>query len=155
MSAICIIDTSVFVEILNLPQMAKTNESVLKELEKKIQHGEKLFLPMATILETGNHIAKNGSGDQRRQCAERFVKQLKKVLMGKTPFNPIRYLNKEDMQKWISEFPESAMCGIGLGDLSIIQDWKRMCEQFQGYQVYIWSLDQHLQGHNKGPSVKS
>ncbi len=31
---------------------------------------------MATILETGNHIAQNGDGNQRRICAEKFVNHL-------------------------------------------------------------------------------
>ena len=62
MKAVCLIDTTVFVEILNIPGMAGDNTRILRELEAKIQDHESLFLPMATILETGNHIAQNGDG---------------------------------------------------------------------------------------------
>lgn len=56
------------------------------------------------------------------------------------------------MQRWLTEFPDFAMRGQGLGDLSIIQDWKRMCAQNPARRVYIWSLDQHLASHDRKPS---
>ncbi len=153
MSAICLIDTSVFIEILNVPRISNNHKLILEEMKKKIQNDKKLFLPMATILETGNHIAQNGSGEERRQCAEVFVKQVQEALDGKSPFNPIRFMTKEKMQKWIHNFPEFAMNGMGLGDLSIIQDWEMICEQNQGRKVYIWSLDHHLASYSKEPSI--
>lgn len=58
MGAICLIDTSIFLEILNVPHKASQSELIFQELKEKIEAGESLFLPMATILETGNHIAK-------------------------------------------------------------------------------------------------
>ena len=56
------------------------------------------------------------------------------------------------MQQWLTEFPDFAMRGQGLGDLSIIQDWKRMCAQNPAHRVCIWSLDQHLASHDRQPS---
>ncbi len=63
--SICLLDTSVFVEFLNVPKMNAQHASICAELEQKINDGEYLFLPLATILETGNHIAQNGDGTQR------------------------------------------------------------------------------------------
>lgn len=80
--SICLLDTSVFVEILNVPHMVKQRNTTLAELGQKIQNGESLFLPMATIFETGNHIAQNGDGTQRRKCAEDFVEQVQQALDG-------------------------------------------------------------------------
>jgi hypothetical protein len=48
---------------------------------------------VATILETGNHIAQNGDGNQRRICAEKFVDQVTQALEGKSPFTPINFSN--------------------------------------------------------------
>ena len=144
MSAICLIDTSVFVEILNVPQMANRHDQVLEKLRAKIDYDESLFLPMATILETGNHIARYGDGRQRRACAERFAEQVRKALRGDSPFRPITFLTQSRIQHWLDEFPESALRGSGLGDLSIIHDWRRMCDQNQARTVYIWSQDAHL-----------
>ena len=70
--SICLLDTSVFVEFLNVPNMNAQHAAIHNELKQKIQDGESLFLPMATILETGNHIAQNGDGKQRRKVAAVF-----------------------------------------------------------------------------------
>lgn len=153
MSAICLIDTSIFVEILNVPNMASTRREVMKELEAKIEHEESLFLPMATIIETGNHIARNGDGQQRRRCAERFVEQVDKALKGESPFKPVTFLSQEQLRSWLSEFPDSAMRGTGLGDLSIIHDFRRVCSRNLSRKVYIWSLDGHLQSYQRDSRV--
>jgi hypothetical protein len=153
MSAICLIDTSIFVEIINVPMMATRYSQTVLELEEKIRDGELLFLPMATIFETGNHIAQNGNGAERRICAEKFVFQVRKALLGDSPFRPIRFIEQEQMQIWLDEFPDSAMNGSGLGDLSIIYDFLKMCQQNQGRRVYIWSLDKHLSSFNQEAKV--
>ncbi len=44
------------------------------------------------------------------------------------------------------------MRGSGLGDLSIIHDWQKLCTQNQGRHVYIWSLDDHLKNYSQQPS---
>lgn len=153
MGAICLIDTSIFLEILNVPQKATQHQQIIQQLADKIKANESLFLPMATILETGNHIAQNGNGNQRRQCAEKFVTQVQKALRGESPFTPISFLESKDLQLWLNKFPDFAMQGGGLGDLSIIQDWQKLCEQNQGRRVYIWSKDKHLQGYEQSPNL--
>lgn len=142
--AICLIDTSIFVEILDVPAKAAHHKEIIMELEEKIRGNEKLFLPMATILETGNHIAQNGDGAKRRRCAEAFVSLVRKALNGEAPFNPIRFLDEDQLALWLDEFPDSALRGNGLGDLSIIKDFNTMCLQNRRRGVYIWSLDRHL-----------
>jgi hypothetical protein len=126
--------------------MSGHHADIMDELSFRIEEGESMFLPMATVLETGNHIAQNGDGNLRRQCTTRFVDQVQLALNGKSPFTPINFLEQEDMQRWLDEFPDWAMQGSGLGDLSIVHDWRRLCQQNQGRRVYIWSLDAHLSG---------
>ena len=147
MSAICLIDTSVFLEILNVPSKANQHSEIVRILTEKIKANESLFLPMSTIIETGNHIAQNGDGNQRRNCAQRFVEQVCLALDGESPFNPISFLQSEELLQWLGEFPDYSMRGIGIGDLSIIHDFKRLCRQNKHRKVYIWSLDQDLQGY--------
>jgi hypothetical protein len=130
--------------------MASQHGVITQLLADKIGNKESLFLPMATVLETGNHIAQNGDGNLRRQCAERFVKQVNLAIDGESPFTPINFLEANDLRKWLAEFPDWAMQGQGLGDLSIKHDWERLCEQNQARRVYIWSLDQHLSGYDTG-----
>ena len=153
MGAICLIDTSIFLEILNVPHKASQSELIFQELKEKIEARESLFLPMATILETGNHIAQNGNGDQRRICAAKFVNRVTQALEGESPFTPINFLKQEDLQGWLKEFPDQAMQRRGLGDLSIIHDWQKICDQHPSRRVYIWSLDKHLKGYERPPKL--
>ena len=74
MSSICLIDTSVFLNILNVP---RCNEDRMQNFKEYIELGCTFLLPMATILETGNHIAQNGDGTIRRKTAIHFVKEVK------------------------------------------------------------------------------
>lgn len=80
--SICIVDTSVFCNILEVPNRCQDRERVLDRLENLIDDGATLLLPLATIYETGNHIAQNGDGRQRRDAAERFAKQVNLALQG-------------------------------------------------------------------------
>jgi hypothetical protein len=152
MSAICLIDTSIFVEILNVPKKAKQHSEIIELLRVKIEAKESLFLPMATIIETGNHIAQNGDGNLRRDCADRFVNQVWQALNGESPFQPISFLTPQELQKWLAEFPNLAMQGVRVGDLSIIHDFNRICCQNPRRRVYIWALDRHLQSYDSKPS---
>ena len=87
--SICLLDTSVFVEFLNVPNMNTQHAGICDELKQKFRDGEFLFLPLATILETGNHIAQNGNGTPRRKIAVLFVEQVQLALEGKSPFTSI------------------------------------------------------------------
>ena len=149
MTAVCLIDTSIFVEILNVPRKAQQHDQTLQQLRQRINEGESLFLPMATILETGNHIGQNGDGGARRDCAERFTQQVSAALEGRSPFKAISFLQADEMREWLLEFPDHASRGSGLGDLSIIHDWQRLCSLNPARRVYIWSGDAHLSAYDR------
>lgn len=53
------------------------------------------------------------------------------------------------MKIWLSQFPDHAMRGIGLGDLSIIELFELECRRHQNRRVYIWSYDEDLQGYDR------
>lgn len=55
---VCIIDTSVFCEMLRVPGRSQRPEEIIGELESKLSADEILLLPIATIVETGNHIGR-------------------------------------------------------------------------------------------------
>lgn len=147
--SICLLDTSVFVEILCVPGRNTQHVDIYSQLEQKIDNEESLFLPMATILETGNHIAQIRDGNQRRDVARKFVDQVNQALDGISPFTPIVFPTQESLREWLIEFPNAASEGKGLGDLSIIHDWQRMCQLHSARRVYIWSLDHHLLSYDR------
>lgn len=144
MSTICIIDVSVFMEIIAVPSKHKQHDEILKQLRQKIEVGDKLFLPVTSILETGSQIARIDDEAQRLKCAKVFSGQVEKALNGESPFQPIQSLQAIHLKRWLDDFPASALGECVWGGLSIIQDFQRMCERNQGWNVYIWSLDEQL-----------
>ncbi|MHC5720416.1 MAG: hypothetical protein ACYTX0_52420, partial [Nostoc sp.] len=102
---------------------------------------------MATILETGNHIAQNGDGTMRRKTAKRFVEEVKKAFTGEAPWKPTTFPNTAEILEWIDDFPDLAgrnkaplkSEGTSFGDMSIIQEFSKSCYLFQLSEVFIWS----------------
>jgi hypothetical protein len=160
MSSICLIDTSVFLEILNVPNYNQHRALVLEDYKTYAQSACTFLLPMATILETGNHIAQNGDGTMRRKTALRFVKEVKDAFAGNAPWRPTIFPNTEEILLWIDQFPDLAgqnkaphkQEGTSFGDLSIIQEFSKSCQIFSMSEVFIWSLDSDLQNYHQTPA---
>lgn len=141
-----LIDTSVFLNILDVPGFNQHREEVLSDFKTSIQRGDSFFLPYPCIVETGNHIAQL-NGNIKYVMSQKFIEQIKQALHNEAPFKPLRFPEKEVLYQYIDGFPELAAQGIGFGDFTIIQDWKEQKELHKGYSVRIWSLDDHLQGY--------
>lgn len=148
---ICILDTSVFLNWLDVPGRNQRRAEVVGSLESYVEQGTSLLLPLAAIYETGNHIAQNDhlDGNGRRSLAGRFVQQVRGSFSGEAPWTATPRLLSGDMEQWLDEFPDCAMRGVGLVDLSIVKVYQRQCELNRGRRVFIWSYDQHLQGYDR------
>jgi hypothetical protein len=144
---IWIIDTSIFLNVLDVPQFNQNREEVLADFERKINAENSFLLPFTSIIETGNHIAQINNGNQRRQFAQKFVSQVTQALEGQAPWKPLAFPKEEQLKTWLSSFPDSAQAQKGLGDHMIIKQWEEQCEQFKAYSVRIWSMDGDLQGY--------
>lgn len=146
---VCIVDTSVLVELLDLPHMNARHAQVEVDLRAKLERSETMLLPMAAIVETGNHVGQV-NGDRRRLCAERFVTFVGDAIDGRAPFVATPMYAPTELRAWLSTFVDWASRGIGFGDLSIKEEWERQRARHTQRRVYIWSFDQHLQGYDTG-----
>jgi hypothetical protein len=151
MSAVAIVDTWILTNVLDIPQRNQDREAVLARFEREIQAKTNLLLPMAAIVETGNHIAHIPDGRVRRQRAELFVAQVRQALEGTAPWTPLPFPDKATVLSWLDGFPDMAMCEIGIADHSMIELWKQQCARFPERRVFIWSVDGHLSGHDRAP----
>lgn len=147
--AVAIVDTSIFCEFLNLPNMNNSREDVLNQFEKLVDNETSFLLPLATIYETGNHIAQLSGGRNRRRFAQRFIEQVSKAFNGDAPWQVIRVPQLEEIGSWLNEFPDKSMQGVSMGDLSIIKEWELAKKRTPCLRVFIWSLDKHLMGYDK------
>lgn len=131
MSSICIIDTSVFLNLLNVPGKNQDKEKMKECFAEYAELGVTFILPMATIIETGNHIAQNGDGGTRRNVASRFCEAIKGAFNGDAPYQPSEFPDSTEILGWIDNFPvvagqnkspQKTGEGTSFGDLSIIEE---------------------------------
>ena len=59
------IDTSIMCNLLEIPNMCADKERIKKEWKEVLERKETLIMPLATIIETGNHIAHISDGRAR------------------------------------------------------------------------------------------
>jgi hypothetical protein len=158
MSSFCLIDTSIFLNYLNVPRCNQDRALVQEDYKIYAESGCTFFLPMATIIETGNHIAQNGDGTMRRKTALRFVKEVKAAFKGEHPWSLTEFPKTEDILLWIDKFPDLAgqnkapdklSEGTSFGDLSIIEEFNKLCKRFSMSEVFIWSLDSDLSRYHQ------
>ena len=149
--SVCLIDTSILCEILEVPNLCKDSDTVLTQMERKIKRKESLLLPMSSIVEAGNHIGQNGDGRQRRKTAQKFVELIGAAIRGETPFTPTPFFEPEKLLDWLDMFPDWVKMESGLADLTIFKEYERQCELNPSRSVYIWSSDHHLSSYRRDP----
>ncbi len=155
---VVLVDTSVLCELLRVPKLCNDPTAHEETLRRYAEEGATLLLPMATLIETGNHIAQNGDPPQRRRIAESFAGLVKSALTGQAkPFTTASFPDEQTLRRWLDIFPDHASRsernrkGIGLGDVSILDEYHKQCELSPRRPIRIWSLD-HALRRERNPS---
>jgi len=104
MSEIVLLDTSVYLNVLDVPGWDQDRADVLDEFAIRVNNEDIFLLPMATIWETGNHIADLPTGGRRRQFAVILVDDVTKALNGEAPYRPTHFPDREEFIGWLREF---------------------------------------------------
>ena len=143
------IDTSVMANMLSIPEKCSDAEKIQNEFKKAIEDKEILILPIATIIETGNHIAHIANSNSRRTTAEKFGEYLRKTAEGEAPWRLYGVgIDKEGLLYLADHIEENAVRKIGIGDMSIIHAYEQYRDTVPGIgRIMIWSTDTHLQGY--------
>ena len=150
MSTIHFIDTSVLVELLNVPGKNETYEETKLEYELLVENGDMFVLPIAVLIETGNHIAHIADGNTRHRIAKLFTDIIKKAVDMEDNWSVIPEISTAILESIIRDFPAQALAQTGFGDTSIVK-------QFDDYwinrqpigEMRIWSKDHHLQSYSR------
>lgn len=129
MSKVLIIDTSILCVYLKVPFMEECGpdhdkwnyDRVAEKIEYEISQNCLLVLPLATLIETGNHIAQ-ASGD-RYPYAEKLAEIIVKVANAEEPwaaFTAQKDLwSEENLLKLAREWPRLAATKLSIGDATI------------------------------------
>lgn len=151
---ICIVDTSAFCNVLDVPGKNQHRDEARTTLRGFIEDDAGLLLPLAAVYETGRHIAQLADGRVRRSTATRFVDQVDSALRGEAPWAPTPLPDALQLADWLAEFPEAATVGQSLADLSMVKLWKDQCTWFPYRRVLIWTYDStDLGGYDRPAAV--
>lgn len=160
MSAIVLLDTSVYLNVLNVPVFNQDRARIFSDFEARVSAGDHFLLPMAAIWETGNHIADLADGGRRYQFGKTLVADVSAAINGDVPYRPTHFPEREEFLLWLEAFPDlvkrnkstaKTREGVSLADLSMIKEWERTCVIHSLSRVLIWSLDSDLAGYDTGP----
>ena len=151
MSPVVIVDTSVLLNVLDVPGFNQDRDAVLDRFGELVDAEANFLLPLGTVMETGNHIADIRDGQRRRRHATVFADQVRKALKGEAPWALAPLPDADELVRWLDTFPDEAMRGLGMVDLSIVKEWDRACKRHPRRRVLIWALDQHLTSYDRKP----
>lgn len=152
MRKILVIDTSILCCLLSIPGKEKAGDKwdknrVEKTMEVEKNTGSHFVLPIASLIETGNHIAQS-SGD-RFNLAKRLTSILTEAINGTTPWvlftEQAPLWEKENLANLANEWPNLASMKLTIGDATI----KKVADFYAkaGYTVEILTGDDGLKAH--------
>ena len=124
---VLILDTSVLCCLLDVagkatcgPAGDRWNKERIEELLES-EKGATIVLPLASIIETGNHIAQSGA--RRFETATAFCGKLKAVADAMIPWAAFSeqadLWSSESLRQIAEEWPALAATGLSMGDVTI------------------------------------
>jgi len=152
MRRVTFLDTSVLVELVQVPGKCQRPAEVRAEFERRVAAGERFVIPITAIIETGNHIAQ--ADGHRRRAAATMVRFIEAAIAGTAPF----LLN---LISWDDAFL-TELCGgdgtsqsfvdlagngqMGAGDVAILVERDRFVASsaLNARDVGIWTLERVL-----------
>jgi hypothetical protein len=160
---VLIIDTSILCVWIGIPDKETCGpnhdkwdkERVEAFIQRETGDGAPLVLPLASIIETGNHIAQARTA-QKRDLAISLSDKMKMAAEEKTPW--AAFTDQQDLwdsdglKKLADEWPDLAVQGISLGDATI----KSVADRYvrAGFLVEILTGDVGLKSLEPMPLLK-
>ena len=155
MRKVFVVDTSILCVLLGIPGMDTCGpdddrwdyERCKAVFDKETDDGTTFVLPIATIIETGNHISQ--VLHSRRVKAQELVEIVRKTLNEEEPWAAFSQQEplwtNEGWNKIIDEWPDLANAGISIGDATI----RDVAEYYAkaGFEVTIFTGDAGLKAY--------
>lgn len=156
MGDVVFVDTSVLLNVLDVPGKNSDREEVTSTFKKRVQEGHTFVIPATSVIEVGNHIAQLPDGGLRRDRARRFERFLLASLQGTPPWvvsglvwdqTFLTGLIEGRTELHLPGLVDFASSQVGAGDAAILHERERYRSRVDvpsGQTVTIWTLDQGL-----------
>jgi len=149
---IVVVDTSVLLNILDVPGKNQQRDEVAKRLLELVKEPSiRLLLPLVAVVEAGNHIAQLPDGRVRRSRGEHLAQLIDGALARKAPWVLVPFPEPDDLAKLTASLVDRLAEGVSFADASIIAIWERQAKRWSKRRVYIWSFDRQLQAYDHKP----
>lgn len=155
MKKVIILDTSILCVWLQVPGKDTccsgrdiiTYDKVRAKIEDEIAQGAEFVLPLAAIIETGNHIAQ-AHGD-KHAIINSFANHIKESIDGNIPWvtftNQLELFSDENLKSALNTWQKTANTGQSLGDALIVEVAKYYSNY--GFDVEIYTGDKGLKAY--------
>jgi len=151
MPDVVIVDSSILLNLFDVPGFNQSRNDVFERFRRLVSAGHLFLLPIAAVFETGDHLADLSDGRELRRHAQRFQSSILEALDGQAPWTPVELPETSRLRAWLKDFPDKAMRELGLGDVSIIDEWESACRRHPRRRVRIWTLHRQLQSYDRQP----
>jgi hypothetical protein len=155
MSKVLVIDTSMLCAKLNVPGKETcgptddpwNQERVNQVLHVEAQQGTTFVLPLAAIIETGNHIAQ--APERRYEIAKTFAEIIDASADEQSPWaafaRQVDLWSAAELHELAAAFPEAASHQRSMGDMTIakVADFYYQ----SGFDVQIFTADEQLRAY--------
>lgn len=148
-----LIDTSVLLNLLGTPFESDDAADVAKELEQRLERGIELRMPLATLVEAGDHVGRIGDGSRRRECAKRLKALIEATLEDRAPWSFAPLTWDEALLRDVVSMPRAELVEslsnkhLEMGDLVILAELRRLRANLDPrvVEVRLWTLDAQLE----------
>lgn len=158
---VLILDTSILCVWLQIPGMNTieklgepkiTHRDVEDKIKKEVEISTRIVLPLASIIECGNHITQIKRKDSQNYVTQ-FANFIERALDGTEPWdiftNQTVLFTKERLRELVKTWKQLSQSGISMGDSSIIQ--VALYYDSMGYTAEIYTGDTGLKAYQPVP----
>lgn len=154
MTAIWIVDTSILLELLDIPGFCQDRERITKDYQRRLRNGDRFQLPMGVVIETGNHIADVKDGTLRRDRAVQFEGLVRRTVERGRTWQILRLPEPHEFADWCTQFPDEVMRGLSLVDAMLVRTWETTRRRGNMFRVAIWTKEHRLMGYDYKPQQR-
>lgn len=158
---VIILDTSILCVWLGVPGRDRiekrgeepiTQNDVDEKIKAEIDEGARIVLPLASVIECGNHITQIKGADPKKYI-DKFADFILKSIEGLEPWdiftNQTNLFDEENFKKLVETWRDLSMSGISMGDASIIQVANHY--DSKNFTVEIFTGDTGLKAYEPAP----
>jgi hypothetical protein len=150
-----LLDTSIVVELLEIPGESARRDATVTELDRRAGESVELQMPIASVVEAGGHVCRIVDGHQRRECAGRLAAMVRSTLDRVAPWS---FTSLDWDETLLSELvaptdPRAPALVdsftrqfLEMGDLLIVAEFRRLRDNLDlaFVDVDVWTYDGNL-----------